>query len=149
MPSPKRKILSLGPGTLAFGEVGTELDISCQVTACSIEWAVDAEDAAPTLCGGTVAGARNYAATVKATVYQDIEADGTVDFSWKNKGAEVPFSFTPRTDAPTAKVAGRCLVDPITLGGDVNKKNTSDIEWSCVGEPTFTPDDTGDTEPAG
>ncbi|QFG13040.1 major tail protein [Gordonia phage Schiebs] len=149
MTSPKRKPLSLGPGTLTFGQVGTELDVSCQVTAASIEWEADAEDSMPTLCGGTIAGERTYSATLKATLFQDVELDGSVDWTWKNAGAEVPFTFTPRTDTPSAKVAGVVTVDPITLGGDVNKRNTSDLEWSCVGRPTFTPDDTGDTQPAG
>ena len=36
-PSPKRKIQALGPGLLTFGEAGTSLDISAQVTSGKID----------------------------------------------------------------------------------------------------------------
>jgi hypothetical protein len=32
------------------------------------------------------------------------------------------------------------VVDPLDVGGDVGKKNTSDLKWACVGEPTLIDD---------
>jgi hypothetical protein len=32
-------------------------------------------------------------------------------------------------------VTGTITLDPIDIGGDVGKKNTSDLTWDCVGEP--------------
>lgn len=138
---PRRKLLTLGPGSLKIGEVGTELDMSCQLTSASISWEVDAEDAEPTLCGGSVGGARNYTATLAANLFQDIEADGVIDYTWKNKGMEVPFTFIP-DEAGTAAVTGRVTIDPINLGGDVRTRVKSEIEWTCVGDPVFEPDST-------
>ncbi|MCT1804384.1 hypothetical protein M3B20_01365 [Corynebacterium sanguinis] len=134
----KRKLLTLGPGSLVIGSIGTPLDMSCQLTAFSIEWEVDAEDAEPTLCGDLIGGARTYTATAKGTVFQDIETDGVIDYSWKHKGTEAPFKFvTDETNA--AAVTGRLIIDPITLGGDVRTRNKSDFEWQCVGDPVFNP----------
>jgi len=138
---PKRKLLTLGPGSLKIGEVGSELDMSCNLTNASVTWEVDAEDPTPTLCGGTVGGARNYTATLAGTMFQDIEADGVIDYTWKNKGVEAPFKFVP-DEAGAALIEGRVTIDPITIGGDARTRPTSDIEWTCVGEPTFTPDST-------
>lgn len=143
----KRELLTLGPGEFKLGEIGTELDMSCQLTAFSIEWEVDAEDSEPTLCGGTVGGARNYVATAKGSVFQDIQVDGVIDYTWKYKGLEVPFTFVPDS-AGTAAVTGRLTIDPITLGGDVRNRNKSDFEWQCVGDPVFTADSTAGGEPA-
>lgn len=137
----KRKRLTLGPGSLKLGEVGSELDMSCQLTNARVTWEVDAEDATPTLCGGSVGGARTYTATLACALFQDIEADGVIDYSWKNKGTEVPFKFVP-DEAGSALVQGTVTVDPINIGGDVRTRPTSEIEWACVGEPEFIPDST-------
>ena len=31
-------------------------------------------------------------------------------------------------------------VSPLDIGGDVGKKNTSDLKWACVGEPELVDD---------
>lgn len=155
-PTPaKRPLLTLGPGTLDFESAvsgGVGLDISCQVTDILIEAEGDSEDPTPTLCGGSVAGARTYKWTVKFTAYQDILKDGVIDWSWKNAGAEVGFTFVPDKESTAAKVTGTVVVDPISLGGKVSQRNTSEVEWGAPTKPTFTPADTAslsDTTPAG
>lgn len=145
--APKRKLLTLGPGSFSLGEIGTPLDMSCQLTSLAIEWEVDAEDAEPTLCGGSIGGARNYTATIKGSVFQDIETDGVIDYTWKHKGIEAPFKFVP-DEAGTAMVTGRITIDPINLGGDVRTRVKSDFEWTCVGDPIFEPDSTEGSTPA-
>lgn len=148
---PTRKPLSLGPGTLTFGAVGSELDMSCQVTACTIAAAAEAGDAIPVLCGDTLAGDRSYNWTLSFTALQDVLADGVIDYTWTNKGAEVPFTFAPSTEHVGAEVTGTVIVDPVSLGGTVRSKNSSDAEWTIVGDPEFVADplDEGDTIPAG
>lgn len=147
-PNPvKRPILTLGPGSLVLGEIGTELDLSCQMTNVVVQWEVDAEDAEPTLCGGSIGGARTYTATLAGSVFQDIETDGVVDYTWKNKGVEVKFKFIPDS-AGTAEVTGTVVIDPINLGGDVRTRNKSDFEWQCVGDPIFVADSTEGATPA-
>lgn len=139
-PAPTATVRKLGPGTLTVGAPGTALDFSGRATAVTITWSVDNEDDTPTLDGGVIAGDRTYTATLEATVYQDDLTDGgLIRYSWTNKGAQVPFTFTPYTASGIA-ITGQLIVDPLDVGGDVNKKNTSDLAWACVGEPELTDD---------
>lgn len=141
----KRKPVSLGPGTLKFGEVSvSELDISCQVTACKVTFDSDKEDDLPTLCGGVISGEKNYTAKLEFSAAQDIEKDGLIDYTWTNAGKEMPFTFAPRNDE-VATVKGTVVIDPVEFGGDVKKRNISEAEFDIVGMPTFTPDATDDS----
>lgn len=128
---------SLGPGSLKIGKTGQELDLSCQVTECRVDWDVDEGDIVPVLCGGQLAEDDVYTAKISGTLYQDLSAKGVIDFTWRNKGTVVPCVFTPTSGA--AKVAGDIKVRPVGIGGEGRKRNTSDFEWVFVGEPTFTP----------
>lgn len=129
-------IVKLGPGELTLGATGTEVDFTCQVTAAHVDWNVDAEDPTQVLCGDTVAGERTYDAVLAGTLYQDLGlAAGIVEYTWANKGAEVPFVFVPNTTAAKA-VTGTLIVDPLSVGGDEAGANmTSDFEWAIVGDP--------------
>lgn len=139
-----RPLHQLGPGSLTFDAPGggsVLLDMSAQVTKCSIAAKGDSDDPTPVLSGGQVVGARTYAWTLSAELFQDAAKDGVIDWSWRNAGAETTFTFTP--SAGGEKVTGRVQVDPIDLGGDVKKKNTSEIEWTITTTPSFTPAGTG------
>lgn len=141
----KRPPVALGPGSLTFGEVGVDqLDISCQVTACKVTFDSDKEDDLPTLCGGTITGEKVYTAKLEFSAAQDLEEDGMIDWTWKNAGKEVPFSFIPK-EGETATIAGTVVIDPIEFGGDVKKRNISEAEFDLVGLPVFTPDSTPDS----
>lgn len=140
----KRPIKALGPGSLVFGAVGSELDISCQVTAAKITFDSDKEDDLPTLCGDTIAGEKNYTAKLEASAGQDTEVNGLIDWTWKNRGKEVPMKFVPN-EGETATVQGTVVIDPVEFGGDVRKRNISEFEFDFVGLPTFTPDGTDDS----
>lgn len=143
--SPRRTLLTLGPGTLVLGSVGTQLDMSCQLTEINISAEGDSEDAEAVLCGDMIAGARTYAWTVAGALFQDIAEDGVIDFTWKNAGVEMPFKFVPDATG-TAAVTGRVTVDPLNLGGTVKQKNKSEFEWSAVGTPVFDPNSNASTE---
>jgi len=123
-------------GTLTIGEAGTLADFSRMVTACSIETKVDAEDAQPVLSGNDLPGERNYTYTLKATFLQDLGANGLVQFCHANKGKQLPFLFVP-AKSEGVKITGSVIVDPVTIGGDVKKRNTTDAELELVGEPAF------------
>lgn len=142
--SPKRKKTVLGPGTLVLGSVGTQLDLSCQVTEIKITAEGDSEDPEYTLCGDTVTGERTYSWTMSITAFQDIEEDGVIDFTWKHAGTEVPFKFVPDAGG-TATVTGRVVIDPVELGGTVKQKNKSEAEWPITGAPNFDPLGNGST----
>lgn len=142
----------LGPGEFTFGETGTPMDASCQLANAVLAWDKDADDDIRTLCGDTVAGAVNYTASLSGTLLQDLAVpDGVVDYTWKNKGKAVPFTFTPNTEAG-ATVTGTITIDPLDVGSDdeYGAVMQSDFEWACVGEPVLTipPTTPLDAEPA-
>lgn len=139
----KHRSQKLGPGELYLGETGSGIDISCQMTEARIQWDNDEDDAVPVLCGDTIPGDDTFTATLAGVLYQDMTVGGIIEWSWDNKGEIVPFRFVPATGA---EITGKVKVLPVDLGGEVKKKNTSDIEWPCLDEPVFTaiPVDDGD-----
>lgn len=139
MTSPTPTVKKLGPGVLTVGAVGSPLDFAGRCTSVKISPTVDTEDDVPLLDGSTEAGDRTYGATLEATVYQDdLTAGGLVDYSWAHRGEIVPCTFTPYTGSRS--VAGELVVDPLEIGGDVGKKNTSDLKWAFVGFPDLVDD---------
>jgi hypothetical protein len=137
--APTPTVRKLGPGTLTVGAVGSPLDFSGRCTSVAVTWKVDTEDDVPLLSGGVEAGDRTYTATLEATVYQDdLSAGGLIDYSWSHKGAVVPATFTPYTGGRA--ITGQLVIDPLDVGGDVGKKNTSDLSWAFLGEPELTDD---------
>ena len=132
-------VVKLGPGELSIGEVATPVDFTCQVTAAHVDWNVDSGDDTQVLCGETVPGERTYFSVLAGTLYQDLGlAGGIVEYSWANKGVEVPFTFTPNT-AEGSTVTGSLIIDPLTVGGDEAGANmSSDFEWAIVGDPVLT-----------
>ncbi len=147
--APNRPIPALGPGSLIFTLPGTgpnlELDISCQVTAAKITFDNDKEDDLPTLCGTSIVGNKTYTAKLEGSAAQDLEANGLIDWTWRNAGKEAAFEFVPLDGTGAATITGTVVIDPIEFGGDVKKRNISDFEFDTVGVPTFTPDTTADT----
>lgn len=130
------KAQKLGPGQLKIGDTGSGLDISCQCRKVEITWDIDTEDDVPVLCGGTMPGDTTYTAKLSATVFQDLEADGIVEYSWKNRGKQMKFVFIPT--AGDVKITGELTVHPLDVGGDVGQKNTSDLEWPIIGDPVYS-----------
>ena len=123
-----------------LGDVGTPLDISCQIVNCQVAWGQQGkDDDLVVLCGeDTVAGAKTYTATLTGNLLQDqVDPDGVVRYSWENKGTEVPFVFVPNS-ADAVEVSGVVVIDLITVGSDTAGANMdSDFTWDCVGEPVL------------
>ena len=132
--------LTLGPGTLTFGAVGSNIEISDYVKTVKVSPSVNAEDGVLVLSGRTIPGDRTYAYTLSFTSFQTLKKGGLIDWSYKNAGKEVPFEFKPKDKSSAAVVKGTVVVDPIELGGDVGTKPTSDVEYAIVGSPVFTPE---------
>lgn len=124
----------LGPGILEFGETGSLKDFSCQVTSVTVGMEPDRDDPTPTLCGDSLVGEATYNAELEATLVQDLEESGIVKWSWDHRGETVPVRYVPNR-AAGLEVTGRVIIDPISIGGDVKVRNTSDITYSFVGEP--------------
>ena len=125
-------------GTFTIGTA--PLDVSCQVTSLTVKPAenVTTEDAVHVLCGDTLESSDtvDYSFTVEGTVLQDLAAAGVVDYTWTHMGEEVAFVFVP--DLVTDRsVTGVCRIVPLTIGGDVPTRPTSDFVWKCIGTPVF------------
>lgn len=133
---------SLGPGELTIGEVGDQIDFSCQLTAATLTPAVDQDDNTPVLCGDVVPGERRYTWTLAMTVLQDWRAEGVTAFAFDHRGQAHPFTFTPDTDGGPI-VTGTLTVDPMNLGGEARARATADWTLSLVDEPEIAWDDTG------
>lgn len=133
------KAHSTGPGTLTFGADTAKVDFSGQVSSVKIAPDSDEDDAIDVLSGAQVPGAIRFSSTLEATFLQDFDARGCIAYSWENAGETVDFEFIPAT-AHGARFTGQVVVQPMEVGGDVRKKNTSDIKWQTVGlpKPTFT-----------
>lgn len=130
------KAQKLGPGELTLNS-DTALDLSCQMTKVEITWDVDEDDAVPVLCGGVMPGDTTYSAKLEGEAFQDLSTGGLIDYTWKKRGEIADLVFTPTAGA--AKVTGKVVIRPLNVGGDVGKKNTTDIEFMFVGEPDFIP----------
>jgi hypothetical protein len=72
----------------------------------------------------------------RPSMQDDLTAGGLVDYSWAHKGEQVPFTFTPY--AGGRSITGELIVDPLDVGGDVGKKNTSDIKWAAWASPSWS-----------
>jgi len=130
------KAQTMGPGKFSIGTAGSALDLTAQVTNLRVVPSVDVGDATPTLSGVDLPGERTYTWTLQGTLIQDLTSQGMFDYTWANPGKSVPFSFVPSTAAGRS-VTGTVIVDPLELGGDVKKKNTTTLEWGLVGTPVL------------
>lgn len=129
------KTQKMGPGLFSLGSAGSLMDATAQLTQLTVKWKANAGDSVETLSGDTVSGDRTYAVTLDGTAYQDALDDADfVSWTWSHRGQEVPFTFEPATSAGRA-ITGTVTIDPMDVGGDVGKKNTSGFTWDCVGEP--------------
>lgn len=131
-------------GILLLGETGSEVDYACQVSTITVEPSVDTEDDTPVLCGDTEPGASTYTANLTATVFQDLPLagpQGLSRFSWDHKGEKIHARYFPNAeDMSGCAVDGTVIVQPMKIGGDLNTKPTSDIEWPFVGFPEIVDD---------
>jgi hypothetical protein len=127
--------MKMRQGTLTFGAVGG-VDASTLITKASTKWKAKADDPVEVLSGALVAGDTTYTCQLTFTAYQDdMTTGGLIAFSVAQRGTEQAFTFTPA--AGGVSIVGTVRVDPIDVGGDVGAKNTSDVTWDCIGEPTL------------
>lgn len=128
---------TVGPGTLTLGEIGSTIEVACQVSEIMLSPSKDQEDAVNTLCGDSLAGDISYTFALKGTLVQDWSPTGINKFCHTNRGVQVPFTFIPNSvDGPT--LTGEVIIDPIDIGGKVKTKPTAEFEFTVVGDPTWT-----------
>lgn len=132
-------VTKLGPGILTIGETGSELDLSCNLSAAEFATDKDQDDPIPVLCGREVASAATYTATISGTLLLNLsDPESIFYYADVHKGEVVPVSYTPNTDAG-AVITGNVTLDPLGLSGDVRANIEAEFEWAFSEWPTITP----------
>lgn len=120
----------LKAGTLTLGGV----EFAVQMTNVRVTPTHD-EDGDPieTLSGDSLAADTVRGNQLNLTAIQDWEdVAGFVNYTWENDLDTVAFSWAPRgATGPT--YSGNVEVRAVEVGGDVNKRLTTDAEWTCEG----------------
>lgn len=120
-------------GVLTLGDPA--VDFSCQPTNVRIEptYAEDG-DRAEVLCGTVLSPDTTRTDTLAMSAIQDFEdAAGLVNYSWEHDLEKVPFTWQP-TGATGPTYSGTVEVRALTVGGDVNKRLSSDATWTIDGK---------------
>lgn len=129
----------LGPGTLTIGETGTEIDVSCALSAAGIAVEKSQDDPVPVLCGDYVAATADYTASLTGTFLLDLaDPDSIYYYASIHRGEQVNVTFTPNTEAG-AIITGVVTIDPLGIEGDVRANIEAEFEWAFVSYPTITP----------
>lgn len=128
---------SLGPGTLTFGETGTEQEFGGSVTTATLTPEFDQGDAIPVLSGDSIPGELTETWTLGGEFLQTYDAESLLLWCKDNSGSQLPFVFKPRADQPL-EATGVVTVRATPIGGDVKTRTTSEFEFVCVGIPDVT-----------
>lgn len=129
------KSSKLGPGGLTIGRTGSPREFGAQLTKCALTPDTSFEDDLPVLSGETQAGDADTTWELSGTMLQDYDLDSLEDFCFENRLQELPFVFTPSRSGARS-YSGVVTIVPITVGGDVKTRNTSDFTFRVIGEPT-------------
>ena len=127
---------TLGPGTLKFGETGSQEEFAASVTRVIIEPSYSATDPIPVLSGAEIDGDDTETWQISGTIVQDYDLDNLIAWCLQNKGTLQPFVFIPNNDGEVQCV-GTAKIRAIAIGGDVKKKNNSDFTFPMQGAPTY------------
>lgn len=126
----------VGPGSLTFTTpAGTW---SSQITSARVTPSSNHGDPVQVLSGEQVSGEVTFTAALEFSCLQDLDVNnGLVSWSWTNRGKEATFTYTPNT-AAKGKISGKCIIEPIAVGGTVGENATSDVTFQCVDMPNFS-----------
>lgn len=130
---------TLGPGTLTFGEHGSEQEFGGSVTTCTLTPEFDQGDNTPVLSGDTIAGELTETWTLGGEFLQSYDSESLLLWCKINSGKELPFVFKPRADQPLT-ASGIVTIRATPIGGDVKTRTTSGFEFVCVGVPDVNAD---------
>lgn len=124
-----------GPGILTLGEVGTETDFAASCSSIKLSPKVSTGDQVPTLGGGNVSEEDSTTWTLEGSLFQGFRKEDLIRWCFDHRGEEIPFSFTPSEEFSDYDWTGKVKIQPLAVGGDVRKRNTSDFEMTLTGEP--------------
>lgn len=125
----------LKDGKLTLGEGLALLDASCQPTNIRIVPGYEEDgDRVEVLCGDVLEPDTTRTNTLAINAIQDFtDPDGLVHYSWDHDLEKVPFVWYPRGEAEPG-YGGTVEVRALEVGGDVNKRLTTETEWKIVGD---------------
>lgn len=128
---------SLGPGTLKFGAVGSEIEFSSRVLKAEYSPELKKENAVEMLDGSIHQPEGTWEGKISGEFYQEYGSQSLISWCMKHAGELVPFEFRPRNDSPMV-FKGKCVISPVKVGGDPKKENTTSFDFECVGKPEMT-----------
>lgn len=135
----------LGPGQLTLGEEGTPSEWGAAVTEVLLEPDTDEGDALYFLDGSEDSD-EETTWTLSGKVAQSFDQESLLIWAKEHAGQQLPFTFRPRNEGALV-ITGKVTVRAVAIGGDVRKKNLSDFEWKCIGEPEHAFTALGTTTP--
>lgn len=127
------KAHKLGPGSLKFGETGTEVEFAVSLRSCTVEPETDEGDMVPVLSGEEYSEGDEDSYVLSGSVVDNYDADSLQVWAHVNRGQTVPFTFRPDNDKVLG-VKGEVKVRRIAIGGDVKEVNENDFEFPGVGD---------------
>ena len=128
---------SLGPGTLKFGTVGSEIEFSSRVLKAEYSPELKKESAVEMLDGSVHQPEGTWEGKISGEFYQEYGSQSLISWCMKHAGELVPFEFRPRNDSPMV-FKGKGVIPPVKVGGDPKKENTTSFDFECVGKPEMT-----------
>lgn len=126
---------TVGPGKLTFSSPAGSFE--SQVTSARVNVSSKRSDDLKVLSGESIQGESDYNFTLEGSCLQDLKKSGFTEYTWNNMGKTATFTYTPNNKLG-AKVEGEVVIDPISVGGNVGERATSDFAFPCVGRPKFT-----------
>ena len=127
------KAEALGAGSLKFGKTGSEKEFSFQCSEVKLEPETKVGDSIELLGGNAIAGDVERSFKLTGKIYQEYSSESLLIWAKENDGKTMPFIFKPKnTGNITCK--GEVIVTALEIGGDVKKQNTSDFEFTGVGD---------------
>lgn len=132
-------ISKLGPGLLTFGATGSQKEFGGVTSEVSLEPEYDSDDAIAVLSGDEINGDETEKWTLKFTKFQDYTKASLDLWLAENAGEILDFTFVPDKEG-ALQAKGKVRIRAGKLGGEVKKKNTSELELPVIGAPKITGD---------
>lgn len=127
------KAHKLGPGSLKFGETGSEVEFAVALRSCTVEPETDEGDMVPVLSGGEYSEGDEDSYVLSGAIVENYDEDSLQIWAHVNRNTVVPFLFRPDNDKALG-VKGEVKVRRIAIGGDVKERNEADFEFPGVGD---------------
>lgn len=127
----------LGPGTLTFGDTGSLKAFQSSTTKTEFKPELSLEDPIGMLDGSDFQPEGEWKGTISGTFYQEYGSDSLIAWCYEHAGQILPFTFAPKGETGISW-AGKCVIMPVTVGGDAKKSNMTDFEFTVVDRAEMT-----------